>query len=200
MSDADNKDPSMDEILQSIKRIISEETDEKPASPQPQDDEDVLELTELVKDDGSVESIRGAAEADVLESIDRQMEVTSVPIIQEKVELEAVEMQMPEEPEAHVQPEPELEAVTIEAVSDESLISDNTVKASSEKLDRLREVVSEADAVRPAISSPYFRSGSTVEDLVLEALKPMLKDWLELNLPELVERIVEKEVRRISGR
>jgi hypothetical protein len=47
--------------------------------------------------------------------------------------------------------------------------------------------------------SPVLRSGITVEDLVVEALRPMLKEWLDGHLPELVRSLVEREIRRLSG-
>ncbi|MBN8828266.1 MAG: DUF2497 domain-containing protein [Sphingobacteriia bacterium] len=52
-----------------------------------------------------------------------------------------------------------------------------------------------------AVSRPQdgfgLRSGVTVEDLVVESLKPQLSIWLEKNLSALVKEIVEKEVRRL---
>lgn len=41
---------------------------------------------------------------------------------------------------------------------------------------------------------------NTMDGLVREMLRPMLKDWLDAHLPEMVERIVAREVARISGR
>ena len=38
----------------------------------------------------------------------------------------------------------------------------------------------------------------TLEDLVKEMLRPMLKAWLDDNLPGLVERIVRAEIERVS--
>ena len=38
----------------------------------------------------------------------------------------------------------------------------------------------------------------TLEDLVKEMLRPMLKNWLDDNLPQLVERIVRAEIERVS--
>ena len=40
----------------------------------------------------------------------------------------------------------------------------------------------------------------TLEDLVKEMLRPMLKSWLDDNLPGLVERIVKAEIERVSAR
>jgi len=42
------------------------------------------------------------------------------------------------------------------------------------------------------------RSGRTVEELVSELLRPMLKVWLDENLPEMVERLVRAEIERVS--
>jgi cell pole-organizing protein PopZ len=38
----------------------------------------------------------------------------------------------------------------------------------------------------------------TLEDLVREMLRPMLKSWLDDNLPTMVERIVRSEIERVS--
>ena len=38
----------------------------------------------------------------------------------------------------------------------------------------------------------------TLEDLVKDMLRPMLKSWLDDNLPGLVERIVRAEIERVS--
>ncbi|MEI6729798.1 MAG: DUF2497 domain-containing protein, partial [Pseudomonadota bacterium] len=76
------------------------------------------------------------------------------------------------------------------------LVSEATSQAA---ISALRPIVenSAKDLSIPNIPSPKLRNGNNVEDLVLEALRPMLKDWLDVNLPTLVERIVEKEVKRI---
>jgi len=40
----------------------------------------------------------------------------------------------------------------------------------------------------------------TLDGLVRAMLRPMLKEWLDANLPELVERVVTREVARVIGR
>jgi cell pole-organizing protein PopZ len=40
----------------------------------------------------------------------------------------------------------------------------------------------------------------TLDDLVKEMLRPMLKSWLDTNLPPLVERLVREEVERLARR
>lgn len=42
------------------------------------------------------------------------------------------------------------------------------------------------------------RNARTLEDLVGELLRPMLKSWLDENLPRLVERLVRAEIERLS--
>jgi cell pole-organizing protein PopZ len=41
---------------------------------------------------------------------------------------------------------------------------------------------------------------NTLDGLVREMLRPMLKHWLDANLPDLVERVVTREVARVIGR
>jgi cell pole-organizing protein PopZ len=42
--------------------------------------------------------------------------------------------------------------------------------------------------------------GPTLEDLVREEMRPILKQWLDVNLPPLVERLVRAEIERVVGR
>ncbi len=44
------------------------------------------------------------------------------------------------------------------------------------------------------------RGGPTIEDLVREEIRPVLKVWLDANLPSLVERLVRAEIERVVGR
>ena len=53
----------------------------------------------------------------------------------------------------------------------------------------------------PSTRSPIpvlSNNARTLEDLVKEMLRPMLKSWLDDNLPGLVERIVKAEIERVS--
>ena len=38
----------------------------------------------------------------------------------------------------------------------------------------------------------------TLEDVVRETLRPMLKSWLDENLPRVVERMVQAEIERVT--
>jgi cell pole-organizing protein PopZ len=44
----------------------------------------------------------------------------------------------------------------------------------------------------------FVQNGPTLEDLVKQMLRPMLKDWIDDNLPQLVERLVRAEIERVS--
>lgn len=45
-----------------------------------------------------------------------------------------------------------------------------------------------------------WRGGPTIEDMVREELRPMLRSWLDAHLPQLVERLVRAEIERVVGR
>ena len=68
---------------------------------------------------------------------------------------------------------------------DQGLISHNTVSAVDSAFNSLAMTV-------------LGNNARTLEDLVKEMLRPMLKGWLDDNLPGLVERIVRAEIERVS--
>jgi cell pole-organizing protein PopZ len=45
-----------------------------------------------------------------------------------------------------------------------------------------------------------FSGGPTIADIVREEMRPMLKAWLDSNLPPLVERLVRAEIERVIAR
>ena len=49
-------------------------------------------------------------------------------------------------------------------------------------------------------SSPVHRGGPSIEDVVREELRPMLKDWMDTHLPALMERLVRAEIERVVSR
>jgi cell pole-organizing protein PopZ len=161
-------EPSMEEILSSIKRIIAEEGDgamaaararrqSRPApaplpEPEQYDDEEILELSDPV-----------AAEA-------------------------------PSEPEAAPEPrfepsEPAPVAAAPVATPASSLLSPRTAEATRGPLDALSRMV-----IKPEVAG-----SDTLEGMVREMIRPMLRDWLDANLPQLVETMVAREISRITG-
>jgi len=61
----------------------------------------------------------------------------------------------------------------------------------------MREV---AEAVRAEKPAPPMPTSTPLEGLVLEALRPALKTWIDQNLPTMVERLVRDEIRRVARR
>jgi hypothetical protein len=49
-------------------------------------------------------------------------------------------------------------------------------------------------------STQVHSGGPTIEDIVREEIRPLLKSWLDANLPPLVERLVRTEIERVVGR
>ena len=178
MSVEQQSDQSMEEILQSIKRIIAEEGQAAPAG------SDVLELTDMVPENG-VAAQSGA-------------EVNTEPKI-ESMSLDEI-MAAPVAPEAPAAPvaQPKPEPAPMPTV-DETLVSKEAAAKSAAALDALKSVPM-PEAPAPVPSGVKFRSGTTIEDLVIESLKPMLKEWLDTNLPGMVERLVEREIKKLSAR
>jgi cell pole-organizing protein PopZ len=194
-----DSDQSMEDILQSIKRIIADEGDPVPAMP----GSDVLELTELLAEDVAVSTPPPAPPApppakSAQDDIDALF--NSAPVVEPEPVVEAPVPAAAPTPTPTPTPVPapivEVQRMVepvVEAPGDEPLMSSDTLSAS---LAALQALSHKPYAPSP---SPAFRSGTTVEDLVMEALKPMLKDWLDNNLPALVRSLVEREVRRLSG-
>ena len=214
-------EPTMDEILASIRRIISEE-DEAPTNARTSD----LEPLQL-DDDAAVSDIEleeeaaqaSAASGDPLgeeeltgeePEMDDQPEenIAMHPAATTSEAFEAVGPSLAEEAPAaageaqdttsafeekdQVQGTPEFKptANTYEEVTASAgMISDTVTQRASEAFGMLQ------DSLR--ISSGNSR---TVEDLVEAMLRPMIQDWLEQNLPRIVEEKVEEEVRRIARR
>jgi uncharacterized protein len=71
------------------------------------------------------------------------------------------------------------------------IVSDGAAAASREKLAALSALNQKPDA--PVDAAP-------LEAVVRDMLRPMLKDWLDAHLPEIVEELVTREIARITGR
>ena len=62
-----------------------------------------------------------------------------------------------------------------------------------------RSTVSAVESAFNSLANTVLSNNArTLEDLVKEMLRPMLKSWLDDNLPVLVERIVKAEIERVS--
>lgn len=191
-TNAQEHDQSMEEILQSIKRIIAEENDD-PVAPSPSAASDVLELTDIVREDGSVvsakqeETVPAPSTADTVPVAD-MAKLAEEPLPQTSP-LSLDHFMSATEP-VKITPKKESPEVAAE------LLTTDTLAASVASMQNLSRRAPEPQGASP--ETREFRSGLTVEDLVIEALKPMLSDWLNAHLPRIVERLVDREIRRIS--
>ena len=72
----------------------------------------------------------------------------------------------------------------------DSLMSPDAAEASRHRLAELAAVRRESGPV----------SDAPLEAIVRDMLKPLLKDWLDQRLPEMVEELVAREIARITGK
>jgi hypothetical protein len=175
MTEQAAQEPTMEEILASIRRIISEdeapvaaEPFEVPAAPEPPPapaavvHEDVLELTDKVPD----------APAAALET---------------HGDLDVMPAGPAPEPEVVHAPQPQPVAASSPS-QDEALLSPPAADAASAAFGQLSKSL-----LMPA-------EGRTLEDVVRELLRPLLKAWLDEHLPAIVQTVVTEEVERVSRR
>ena len=188
----------MAEILQSIERILAE--DERPVASRPErhapantdEAEDVLELTEAVDADGTVRQLIPigrvsrpqpplAAEPAAVTQIEPATSPSEPRPRDEPAALTTVEPSAPATREAAAAP---LEDVII--LPPPATPPPTTVTA-----------VTPPPAAPLAAHSeppPAINAGSrTLDELVAELLRPMLKAWLDAHLPAIVERMVRTD-------
>ena len=61
-----------------------------------------------------------------------------------------------------------------------------------------REATAAVGSAFNTLTETVKKHEPTLEDVVRETLRPMLKSWLDENLPRVVERIVQAEIERIT--
>ncbi len=89
----------------------------------------------------------------------------------------------------------EAELVEQEADEEEALIPEEARASMRESLAAL------AMLAEPGAPPQIVRSGETsLEGLTREMLRPMLAEWLDRNLPDMVEKLVAAEIARIAGK
>lgn len=194
-------EPTMEEILASIRRIISENDEEGGAQGNPvggiAPEDNVLELTEMVADDGSVVSLNAPLEE---------------PAAEEAADDGDLGDDIPPVPDDGVAAEEDEDSeLTMEDADDKIEFSPEELigqpKAVEEGLMSAAAAGATAAAFAALARSSQSRDGGlslgvgrTLEDLVQEMIRPMIKEWLDKNLPPMAERLVRKELERLSRR
>ncbi len=104
-------------------------------------------------------------------------------------------------PEAEPAPEPESEPdledvldLTPEMIARDPAVSGPAARASADALEELaRVLLSQRDI-------PVGGRDVTLEGLIREILRPLLREWLDRNLPAVIERLANEEINRMSDR
>ncbi|SMF14655.1 hypothetical protein SAMN06265365_10515 [Tistlia consotensis] len=199
-------EPSMEEILASIRRIISEEDAEegKPAAaaaapPEEveEEDDDVLELTEMdaVQDEEpeeepaeEPETVLDLDEADALPDENEPSDAAAPAAVAAEAAIAELEV------EAEAAASGPVRETGMGRALREGLVSASTAAATTAALSEMTR----RRRVPPGLGAPT--GGESLEAFVARLLEPHLQAWLEDNLPQLVERVVRDEVRRLARR
>ena len=154
-------EPSMEEILASIRRIISEDDEDAPARP---------------------EAARPALVQKTERAPEKQAAPPPAPVVDDDTansHLETEDLEMIKKNMTHA-----------EHGGDDAMLDSSSASAASQAFQALSQSVRVSDG----------GDGQTVEDIVVGMLRPMIKEWLDANLPAIVEEKVEEEVQRVARR
>jgi cell pole-organizing protein PopZ len=199
MSEQTSQEPTMEEILASIRRIISEDepapaAEAAAAAPEPEPEFESEPEPEPVRAAAPEPEVQpeSDAEADVLDLTER-VEASAESAAETIGDLDV--FSSPPEPEAEpfvappvaAAPPPPRAAAPLAAPVD-SLISAPSAAAAASAFGQLAQRI----AMPPAEQS--------LDNVVRELLRPLLKDWLDRNLPGIVQAKVEEEVERLARR
>ena len=238
MAEQAQNEPTMEEILSSIRKIIAD--DDAPAAQvsaaaEPEvpvddlgmfDDEDLLsadaapiesEEDVLAAISQSMEDATSELEADAVEAAVEEevfdlaieedsfeafeedafegvedfadVEAAADPVEDTFEPVEEIALEPATEPEPQPQPEPVIEEEKPMAATAAPLTDTATVTAAAGALSKLLSNVEFGEDAGGA---------TTIEGLVREMMRPMLKEWLDENLPGIVEKQVEAYVQRIA--
>jgi cell pole-organizing protein PopZ len=165
-----DKEPSIEEILESIRQIISEDGDAaKPAQAAP-----------------AAPAPAPAAAAPPPPPPPPPKPAAPEPILDLTDKVQPVS---PSDLDLSVKPEP---AMTDTGAS---LMSDSTASVSAASMAKLLE-----GNVAVEREVPGRVGNVTLEDMARDLMRPLIKTWLDQNLPGLVEKMVQKEIEKLSRR
>jgi cell pole-organizing protein PopZ len=177
MAEQSAHEPTMEEILASIRRIISEDDAPEDAAAQ------ALAEPEAEEADDSFAAAEPEAdiEEDSAESEDDVLELTETYEAPESVSIGDIEAYAPS-----AAPEPAPRPVAAAPSSTGGLVSERTESIAA----------SSFGALTSNLLVPH--SDRTLEDVAKELLRPLLQSWLDQHLPGIVEEQVRLEVERIA--
>jgi cell pole-organizing protein PopZ len=206
-ANAKNTEPSMEEILASIRRIISDDQGNA-SNPEPQSleadfdgfDTDVISVADTTPEELSAVSMPQSNVDDLFDSFDgtpeeaEELEFRDAEephdeqAFEQDQESEELELNNPIEPEPepfYSEPAPRHIEAPRQRFNEERLISSSTDHSVTNAFNALAHTI-------------LTNNGRTLEDLVSDMMRPMLKNWLDDNLPTIVERLVRAEIERVA--
>ncbi|OAN44070.1 hypothetical protein A6A04_09355 [Paramagnetospirillum marisnigri] len=227
--DKAQQEPSMEDILASIRRILSEdEAEDKPKAPEPPPPEPEPEPMPPPEPEPEPEPEPVAFAQDDIDSLfdtpapapEPEPEPMPIPEPEPEMDDDILELtedmvmeEAPSEPEpafdindfkpdlGSFDPEPEPEPYIPPPPPPRRVPMDDSGLMAQPNIDHGASLLS--NLAREIVRQKAFGLGNsavTLEDLVNELLRPILKEWLDQNLPYMIERIVKKEIERMVNR
>jgi len=179
--ETDQQEPSMEDILTSIRRILSEEGGEE--TEEPREDDAATPPLEPV----STPEFPSPPES-VVEMTELEPEPGSQPEPEPEREIVLEDMEpTPAEPESD-------NVLVLTPQMRAPLVSATAATASADVLNQL------AKAILDRRDLAIGNRDVTLEGMVREMMRPLLKEWLDRNLPYLIERLVKKEIDQMINR
>jgi cell pole-organizing protein PopZ len=184
MSDQSSQEPTMEEILASIRRIISE--DDAPAADAPEAEPAEEPASAAPEPAPAAAAAEPEPEDEVLDLVD-PLPAPPAETLGDLDVFTAPAPAAPEpEPEPVFTPAPAPKLAPASFAEPERLVGDNAAGAAA----------SAFGSLAAAVAMP--KEGRSLEDVTRELLRPLIKSWLDENLPRIVEAKVQEEVERIA--
>ena len=200
-------DPSMEDILASIRKILNEEEPgpvAPAAAPSPAEsdehEEDVLVLDESMMVPDADTAPASPALATPEPALPEPVAYAPTPSADLTFDSPEPELEPPEAPaEAEAPrsgPEPAPHRVITETplFPTTSLVAPEAAAAAASSVGNLVRTLAAERAMK------VHTGGPTIEEIVRQEIRPLLKTWLDENLPPMVERLVRLEIERVVGR
>lgn len=191
------QEPSMEEILASIRRIISDDddqskTEETQVAPDPAEPDEPIEEQELEQAPSSTDVVAPAVEPEVDDDDDDEvLDLTDMDVAdpeplfeQQAYQAPVSQVAAPEPPPPSPPPAPQHDLDKLVSTPQASETIDEFTKLGNKLYEDVREL-------------PIGNGAVTLEELTRELVRPMLKEWLDQHLPITVERLVREEIERL---
>lgn len=210
-----DQEPSIEEILASIRQIISDDDEKDADSPaaEPEAKEAAPDFSikdEEPEEEAEIESVMvDVPEPAAVEEEDDVLELTEAMVpVKENIEVDLKDFDVPSEPAPQPeavqiqQPEPAAPAPAPKPAPAPEVSMNTQATAGEDILTEAAKSAALSSMAKLAGNMPITRhreyGNITLEDLVREMLHPMLRDWVSENLPSMVERLVQKELEKLA--